>query len=426
MKEAISRLNKRLAGLLATRLDQLNFEGLRDPRKGKTMWPIRKLLTTVAVGMAAGCKSLAETETLSSKFSRSTRRRLGILRRVPDTTMRDLLLALEPSEIRKLLRQLIKTALRSKQIVHHFPLRVASLDGKGTSSWLLDGNAYPENYGQINSKTGRATVRTITACLPFASGVPCIDAHPIPAETNECGVFQGAVDGLLTAYGRSLFDVVLYDSGAASLENANYLRANELDYVFCLTDGQPTLRAEAERLLGRAPTETRLAQTVDRDGSERVTRSIWLTDNMKSWLDWTHLQTVVRIECVREDALLGTRTVENRYYISSLKPQSLTAQQWLDLIRRRWAVENECHNTFDRIFEEDKRPWVLQPRAMVVVQLLRRLVYTMLSVFRSVTQRSDEKRQTPWKSLLGDIADMLKNLVEEAMAGVRRRTVATS
>lgn len=98
----------------------------------------------------------------------------------------------------------------------------------------------------------------------------------------------------------------------------------------------------------------------------------------------------------------------------------------MDLIRRRWAVENECHNTFDRIFEEDKRPWVLQPSAMVVVQLLRRLVYTMLSLFRSVTQRSDEKRQTPWKSLLGDIADMLKNLVEEAMAGVRRRNVATS
>lgn len=426
MTEAISRVNKRLAGLLATRLDQLNLEGVQDPRKSQTKWSLRKLLTALMVGLAAGCKSLAETENLSEKLSRSARKRLCIGRRVPDTTMRDLLIAMEPNEIRKLLYQLIKTAVRSKQMEHDFPLRVASLDGKGTSSWLLDSDKYPENYGQINSQTGRATVRTVTACLPFCAGVPCIDAHPIPAETNEFGVFQDAVAALLQAYGRSLFDVIMYDGGAASLENASYLKQKGLDYVFCLTDGQPTLRAEAERLLARAPTGTRLAHSVDKDGGEVVTRSIWLTDKMKSWLDWTHLQTVVRIECVREAVETGTRVVENRYYISSLPAECIEAAQWLTLIRRRWAVENECHQTFDRIFQEDTRPWVLQPRAMVVVQLLRRLVYTMLSLFRSVTQRSEIKKQIPWKTLLSAIADMLKNLTEEAMASVRRRTAASS
>ena len=43
------------------------------------------------------------------------------------------------------------------------------------------------------------------------------------------------------------------------------------------------------------------------------------------------------------------------------------------------------------------------PRAALVVTILRRIAYTMLALFRSVTQRPDERRATPWRTLMTDL-----------------------
>jgi hypothetical protein len=43
------------------------------------------------------------------------------------------------------------------------------------------------------------------------------------------------------------------------------------------------------------------------------------------------------------------------------------------------------------------------PRAALVVATLRRIAYTMLALFRSVTQRSHERRATPWQTLMTDL-----------------------
>ena len=43
------------------------------------------------------------------------------------------------------------------------------------------------------------------------------------------------------------------------------------------------------------------------------------------------------------------------------------------------------------------------PRAALVVAILRRIAYTMLALFRSVTQRSHERRATPWQTLMTDL-----------------------
>jgi hypothetical protein len=52
-------------------------------------------------------------------------------------------------------------------------------------------------------------------------------------------------------------------------------------------------------------------------------------------------------------------------------------------------------------FEEDDRPWIKnEPRGALVVMLLRRMAFNMLALFRSVTQRSEEKRRTPWRDIM--------------------------
>ena len=85
-------LTRRLAGMLKVRLPELELAKVKDPRSARgKRWALESLLKATLVGMVAGCKSLAETEALTAELSVGMRRLLGLPRRVPDTTLRDLL-----------------------------------------------------------------------------------------------------------------------------------------------------------------------------------------------------------------------------------------------------------------------------------------------------------------------------------------------
>jgi hypothetical protein len=94
---------------------------------------------------------------------------------------------------------------------------------------------------------------------------------------------------------------------------------------------------------------------------------------------------------------------EDRYFVSSLPASRLSPEQWLLVVRRHWGVET-AHQILDVALVEDARPWIeANPRGALVIAILRRIAYTILTLFRSVTQRSDERRDVPWKTLLGEI-----------------------
>ena len=57
---------------------------------------------------------------------------------------------------------------------------------------------------------------------------------------------------------------------------------------------------------------------------------------------------------------------------------------------------------------------------MVVVAILRRIAYTLLALFRSVTQRSEENRTMPWRRLIGHIKNTLVAATAEQLQGLRR------
>jgi len=58
---------------------------------------------------------------------------------------------------------------------------------------------------------------------------------------------------------------------------------------------------------------------------------------------------------------------------------------------------------------------------MLVVALLRRIAYTLLTLFRSVTQRSEKQRAIAWKVLLQDIYAALLTATDEQLEGLRPR-----
>ena len=239
------------------------------------------------------------------------------------------------------------------------------------------------------------------------------------------GNFKPTVRGLADAYGSiNLFEMVSSDSGACSEANGRLVVGElGLHYLFGLKGNQPTLNDEARRLLGWLRPEQAVAETIDVVGRYTVTRRLYLTAEMAAYLDWDTLQTTLRVESEKAD--IETDEVvahEDRYYISSYPTDGLRADQWLLLVRLHWGVENNCHNTWDTAFKEDDRPWIRSdPRGMVVCVLLRRLAYNMLALFRSVTQRCEERRLTPWKDLLRWVYNTVISATAQHTAGLRTR-----
>jgi hypothetical protein len=418
-----------MVGMLKARLPEAQLGEVKDPRDARgRRWPLAALLRAVVVGVAAGCRSLGQTEALTAEMSPAVRSRLGIRRRVADTTMRDALVKVEPKELRRSLHAQVRAAHRRKALQPvGLPFGVAALDGKSTTASAWD-DEYAQKQRHSEGLGASGLVRTVTCSLVSSAARACIDAIPIPASTNEMGHFPSAFKSLMQAYGKSdLFKLVSYDAGACCEAHGRLVVDSGRHYLFGLKGTQPTLLNEAKVLLGGLGADEAEAQTIDVESNQRtVTRRLYRTSELAGYLDWTHLRTVVRVESETvEDGKVAEH--EDRYFVSSLPSEALSAAQWLLLVRRHWGVENNCHHTWDTVFEEDDRPWIEKsPQGMVVVMLLRRIAYNMLALFRAVTQRAQERRQTPWRDLVRWLYQAVIAATNEDVDGLRAREASAA
>lgn len=419
------RLTRRLAGMLKARLPDAGFDQVVDPRDRRgRRWELKTLLVGAMAALVAGAKSLAHAEDLTAKMSAATQRLLGIRRRIPDTTLRSTLCELGPDDLRQSLHRVVKAAHRRKALLPlGLPFGLLVMDGKATALPSCDDH-YAQRQSQGEGDQVVGMLRTVTCCLVSAAAQPCIDAIPIPATTNEMGEFQAALARVMRAYGSlDLFRLISYDAGACSQQNALAVRGYGQHYLFGLKGTQPTLLVEAERLLGGLRLEQAIASSEDvLGGGFTVFRRAYLTHEMEGFGGWDPLRTVLRVCSEKLDARGQRIHYENRYFLCSLPASRLTSGQWLKVVRLHWGVENGCHWTLDKTFEEDLHPWIeADPKGALAVVLLRRIAYTLLGLFRSVTQRSEERRKTPWKDLMQDLYVALVSATAEQLTGLRCR-----
>jgi hypothetical protein len=415
-----TRMKRRIVGVLGKRLREARLDQVDDPRDRRgRRWRLGTLLGAAVLGLVAGCRSLLEVEALTEELAPIVRQRLGVHRRVPDTTLHNLLWQLEPKQVLPVLHRVVRAAHRRHALgPDELPVGVVSLDGKSTAVPASD-DYYAQRQSQHDGQC-LGLVRTISAVLISCPARPYLHVTPVPASTNEMGIFARAFDELMSSYRRAdLFRVVVYDAGACSLDNAAHVREHGLHYVFGLKGTQPTLLDEAQRLLAQRTAEQCDACSEDLDHGT-VTRRVYLSDIGSGYDGWESLRTVVRVQTETRDAGGRLISCDERYFISSLPLRRLSPTNWLLLIRRHWRVET-AHQILDTAFAEDDHPWVVScPRATVVVSILRRIAYTLLSLFRSVTQRAAEARAVAWKQLFRHVTHTLVSATAEQLQGLRR------
>jgi hypothetical protein len=424
------RAMRRMAGLLRARLPELDLEAVPDPRAREGRWSLAQILRATLVGLMAGCRSLCEAEALTATLAPAMRRRLGLRRRLADTTARDALCRVPLDGLRAALHRAVRAAWRRKALAPvGLPVSVVALDGKATALPALNHPLVQNQYPELGLPYGLA--RTVTCSLVSAPGRPCIDAIPIPAATNEMGHFQAAFRSLVETYG-PLFEVVTYDAGGFSRANADAVVAAGKHYLFALKDEHRAMCKLAVELLA---VENVLARTEDvLDNNTTVVRSLRLLRADPSWSYgdgktpeqsvWPHAKAFLSVEYVKVHRGVVVERDE-RMFVSSYDPTRLTPAQWLLLVRSHWGVES-AHYTLDTAFAEDDRPWIeADPHGMLAVLLLRRIAYTLLALYRAVTLRSDEHRASPWKPLLTWVRDVLVAATEEQLAGLHEFAAAT-
>jgi predicted transposase YbfD/YdcC len=162
--------------------------------------------------------------------------------------------------------------------------------------------------------------------------------------------------------------IVTVDAMGTQKQIAREIREADADYVMALKGNHEVVHAEVKTFLDAAvaereaspvrpsPAAATLAtlETVGKEHGRLETRTYYQSAVLDWFADraqWEGLRTVGLVEAIRE--VRGQRTVERRYYLSSLP---LDVATFARAVRGHWAVENSLHWVLDvQLGEDDSR-----------------------------------------------------------------------
>ena len=380
------------------------WDQVSDPRqrRGRRWKKVSELMNAMLLGFISGCGALRKVETLTDELGGFGRRYVS--RRVPDTTLTDLIPKLIPEELREQHIAQVKTLWRNKELKPiGLPCGIVTIDGKGLGA--LEHCA--SGTAQLTHREDGSEyylARMFRAVLTSAESRPCLDQMSIGAKTNEVGDFVPFYKKFVKTYGNNndLFEIVDVDAGMTSKTNADCIHESLKAYVMALKENQPELLREAERVLGglRKPE----AETLwERQKGKRIQRRLFRTFEMAGYHDWKHLRQVWRIEQITESPD-GKTEKEQRYFLTSLPSGRLSPDQILLVVRGHWRVENDCFWSLDMQWQEDSAPWCKTGLATEILSWIRLMAYNLVQLarrrsLRKKLENGKSEPPPPWHSV---------------------------
>jgi len=380
----------------------------RDPR-GKR-WTLSQLLNAALLGLLTGSPTLRDVEGMTDEMGPQGRK--YVPRRVPDTTLWDLLPRLSVEELASKLHAQVRADWRSKALEPvGLPCGVVSFDGKGLGALEHDADGTAQK-GHRQDGSPFWLARSLRAVLVSAQGRPCIHQMQIGARTNEIGSATEFLDEVLAAYRTlGLFEIITVDAGIVSRAFADAIHVADLGYVMALKGTQPELLAEAKRLLdGKTTPDAQTDWEVYR--GKKIRRRLYRTGEIAGYHDWSHLQQawLVVQETLSDD---GKLEVERRYFLTSLRNGRLSSAQSLTVVRAHWRIEDDCFWTLDVQWNEDAVPWCSSGRAVEVLSWLRLMAYNLLQQARRRHLRrrlpdGNVEEPPPWRRIFEWVKQALR------------------
>jgi predicted transposase YbfD/YdcC len=354
-----------------------------DPRQARgKRYEHRGLLGLLVVAFACGLKSLRRVEDLAEDLGARVRKRLGVPKKVSDTTLWRLLAQQTAQGLRQTVGAQVRRLLKQPGLQKvALPLGVMSFDGK--CLWTSQQQQVAGLEAVANDEEGTPLWRlgTLRAVLTSVVAAPCVDLEFLGAKQGESPAFRHLLPRVVENWGEH-FQVITADAGLTAAENAALVRSVGKHYLLGLKGNQPTLHGHAMEALADKRCAPR-ARTEDRAHGETVVRELWTHALKPGEVEFAGAQLLL---CVRQTHLKddGTQSIEWRYFVTSLSTVDLSFAHLLRLVRLHWAIENRHHWTLDRVLEEDDRQPCLHSRSSLeVTAWLRVLAYNLLSAWRA-------------------------------------------
>jgi predicted transposase YbfD/YdcC len=228
---------------------------------------------------------------------------------------------------------------------------------KSLNEWLVEAQSPGGRSVNIDGKTIRGSKSKKQAAR-----------HVVSAWVEETGITLGELEtseksNEITAIPELLDlidvsgDIVTIDAMGCQREIAAKIREKEADYILAVKDNQEMLHEDISDYFDWIEKDGQKSEILDywksrpEKGHGRIeTREI--STAAADWLeqknDWADIQTIVRYRCTRE--IDGVKSVSVRHYISSF---DTTAENFGEIIRGHWSIENKLHWMLDVAFRED-------------------------------------------------------------------------
>jgi hypothetical protein len=375
-------IRKHLNRMLPRRWERI----LDDPRRDERKWRFDHLLQVVVEALVSGCQSLREVERLTEASGR----------RVPDTTLRDLLVEIDPEPLEEELAKGVKEANRCHELDNkELPFRLTIIDGKCLSDTTYEVDKY--SIRRTQKGCNKYVQHAIRAFHGSSTVKLLMGQERIPQGTNEKGVCVGFLEKLVQLYGTTnLLEVFSFDAGFTSIANAKAVVDLGYDYVFALKDPRVhTVTRTAMELLGTRTKPDKVE--LEHVNGRRIIRSLYRCQAAPV-NGWSHAQEFWRIQKESTDIKSGKVTLEEHYYVTSLARARLSHSVVLKTVRTHWSIENNANWVLDVAWKEDLRPWC--NRALELVSLMRMIAYNIVARFKLRRLRRVAARSWTWEQTL--------------------------
>jgi len=364
---------------------------LVDPRKDKgKQWAFKDLISTIVEGVLADCQTLKDVERMTELEGR----------RVPHSTMLDLLHKLDPRPLGEALVQQVKFLWRNKALVPDgVPIGIIAIDNKDGKTLTHEGDV------DCLRSDGSFRQRFLRACLVSARSMPIIGQVFVPKSTNDLGAFPLLWAWLMEQYKNiPMFELVTMDAGFAYKSVLSLIDASGIAYLVGVKENEKTLLYELRRLFLLLAPPCVACTRDDPTPGGLITRELFRLDQSALRIPgWPHLR---QAWLVRQTTRFrsGREVVVDRHFITSLLWNRLTPEQILVVVRRHWAIENNCNKTLDQVWHEDTHACAKNMKCLPnsaplrVMAWFRAIAYNFLGWLKYVHLRG-ENRRLPWAFL---------------------------
>ncbi len=175
----------------------------------------------------------------------------------------------------------------------------------------------------------------------------CLGQEAVHEKSNEITAIPKLLE-ILTIKGC----IVTIDAMGCQKKIAENITDKEADYILMVKDNQKNLRIQIEDIFKTQESHT--TNTTNDFGHGRIeTRTCDVIDDLSlldKRKDWKNIKSIVRITSERIIKKTQKKSIEERYYITSLEPDAAKINK---AIRSHWSVENNLHWNLDVVFNED-------------------------------------------------------------------------